>query len=493
MKLELEPYQKQAKNFVINTPSCGLFLQPGMGKTAITLSALHDLAQQRAIYGHVLVIAPKNIARSTWIDEILKWDFNFRYKSLIVDENGKKLTKKQREELYVEALTAKPTIYFINRDLVKSLVDFYVDRDVKPNGQYRFSQGWIFKNIIIDELQSFKSYNSQRFTALKTIMPDVQRFIGLTGTPTPNGLEDLWSEIYLMDRGRRLGKNITTYRRTFFNTGRIVNGYPIEYIPKPGAEDEIYKRIKDIVISLKNTTLNLPPITYNDIYVHMTPSEQTLYKTFAKTQVLEVLGKNNETVEIVASNAAILTAKLSQIASGAIYMESGAERSTAPVYKVIHEHKLDQLEYIVNNTDSPVLVAYHFKSDKDMICKRFNSLKDAPDAVVFDGSPEMVHAWNDRKIPLMLIQPASAGFGLNLQSGGHTLVWYTISWSLEEYLQTIARLYRKGQPEPVIVHHLLTDKTIDKRILDRVIKKDANETNLLEAVRMALDDIDITV
>lgn len=486
MQPNLLPYQQCAKDFALNTPYCGLFLDCGLGKTLITLSVIDELIKNHKLSGHVLIIAPKNIARSTWVDEIRKWDFDFRYKSLLVDEKGKELSKKKREQLYLEALNAPQTIYFINRELIPSMINFYVDRTVKPYGRYNFTQGWIFKMIVIDELQSFKSYKSQRFNALKTIMPDVMKFIGLTGTPTPNGLEDLWSEIYLMDRGLRLGKNITTYRNAFFNPGMIANGYPVKYIPKRGAEQEIYNRVKDIVISMKNTHLNLPPITYNDVYVYMSDDEYDLYKSFAKEKILDI----DEDIQIVASNAAILTAKLSQMASGAIYLpDETNKKSDIAAYQVIHERKLEQLGYIIQNTDSPVLVAYHFKSDKDMICRYLNASKNSPNAVVFDGSPEMLSEWNQGKIPVLLIQPASAGHGLNFQEGGHTLIWYTISWSLEEYIQTISRLQRQGQTKPVIVHHIMTAKTIDKRILNNVLEKDADEQNLLEAIRLTIDEL----
>ena len=335
---------------------------------------------------------------------------------------------------------------------------------------------WCFPTVIIDELQSFKSHDSIRFKALKSVSNCITRFIGLTGTPTPKGPMDLWAEIYLMDNGKRLGKNITAYRNTFFLPGRIVNGYPIEWIPKPDAEQEIYNRIKDLVISLKNTNLTLPPITYNNIFVYLSDGESKVYKKLLKTQVLAF--DNGD--KIVAQNAAVLTAKLSQMASGAIYTNENHD------YKIIHKHKLEQCEYIINNTDSPVLIAYHFKSDKEML---LNYFKDTDIKVhVFDGSPEMIHKWNNKELPVMLIQPASAGHGLNLQQGGHTLIWYTMPWSLEAYLQTNARLYRQGQTEHVMIHHLLAYNTIDTHILDVLEKKDASEQALLDAVLQTIEE-----
>lgn len=479
MKAILKPYQEQIKQLVLTHPYCGLFLPMGMGKTLITLDCLYDLNPTN----HVLIIAPKTIARSTWIDEIHKWEYPIRYKSFIVNEKGKQLSKKKRKALYEESLSAEPTIYFINRDIITDLVKYMQTKGI-----------WRFSTIIIDESQGFKSHKSARFKALQDVVdnkgfhlmnpnaPIVTRLIELTGTPIPNGIMDLWAQIYLLDRGERLGKNITTYRQSFFYEGRRINGVVTEYIPQYGAEDEIYRRISDITFSVKNTELFLPDIIYNDIPIYMTDDEMKLYKTFVKTSVLDL----NTDTQIVAANAAILTAKLSQMASGAIYIPDENGKSTDK-YEVIHTHKLEMLEYIINNTNSPVIVAYHFKSDKDMILKYLSSAK--IDAKPFDGTPEMIHEWNDRKIPVMLLQPASAGYGLNLQQGGHTLVWYTIPWSLEEYLQTNARLHRMGQTEPVIIHHLLTDKTIDKRILNKVLQKDATEQDLLNAVTLTLDDV----
>ena len=484
MNATLHDYQEQVKSFMAQNPHCGIFLDVGMGKTLITLSLLDDLYKSGQLNHHVLVIAPKNIARTTWIDEIKKWGFSMPYQSLIINDKEKQLSKKKREERYIESLSAPPTMYFINRDLIASMVDFFIDRNVGRNGQYKFPQGWRFGTIIVDEYQSFKSYNSERFLALKYLEQHglIHSLIGLTGTPTPKGLEDLWAEMFLLDRGARLGPNITAYRRTYFREGIIVNGYPVTYIPHPWAEGAIYDKIKDIVISMKNTHLNLPECTFNKLYVHMTPDEMELYKTMMKTQVLHL----DEDTTVKACSAGVLSSKLSQMASGALYLPKDETepqpKNGVPEYAIIHNHKVEQLEYIVNNTDSPVLVAYHFKSDKDMILKYFAKQKDTKPIVEFDGTPKMVHDWNARKIPAMLLQPASAGFGLNLQEGGHTLVWYTIPWSLEEYIQTNGRIHRQGQTEPVIIHLLMTEHTIDNRILRNVLEKDAAENRLLDAV-----------
>lgn len=434
--------------------------------TRITLSALYDLNPT----GHVLVIAPINIAKSTWIDEIKKWNMPLRYKSLIVNEKGKKLTRKKRLQLYEDVLNEPPTIYFINRDLVSDLVENAPVR----NGR----KIWAFPNVVIDELQSFKSHSSERFKALQKVSSCIYRFIGLTGTPTPKGLMDLWAEIFLMDNGQRLGKNITEYRNTFFYPGRRVNNIPIEWIPKPGAEDYIYNAISDIVISMKNTNLILPPVTYNNINVYMDPDEEKVYKKMMKDMVLEVApGK-----KVMAANAAVLSAKLSQMASGALYTDNKHN------FIKIHSKKLETCEYIINNTGSPVIIAYHFQSDKAMLLEYLH--KAGIDARAFDGSPNMIHEWNTGSIPVMLLQPASAGHGLNLQDGGHTLIWYTVPWSLEEYLQTNARLYRQGQQNPVVIHHLLTHNTIDQKILASIERKDLSQQALLDAVRYVVDKFD---
>lgn len=460
--IKLHPYQEVAKNFIVTHPKCGLFLKMGMGKTLVTLKALEEIKPQ----GHILIVAPKNIARSTWLDEIAKWKIPVRTESLIVTEKGRPLTRQQRLELYKSIPDKPPSMWFINRELLPDLINNMPVINKKPV--------WYFPTVIIDELQSFKSYNSVRFKALKTVSPCITRFIGLTGTPTPKSLMDLWSEIYLMDGGKRLGKNITAYRNTFFNPGRIVNGYPVEWIPKPGAEEEIYRRIKDLVISIKNTNLKLPPITYNDINVYMSDSELKKYKKLAKTQVLNI----NEDTTVTAVNAGVLKLKLRQMASGALYINDNHE------YVVIHKQKCEQCEYIINNTDSPVIIAYYFKSDKEML---IDYLQNAGiDARIFDGSPEMIKDWNARKIPVMLLQPASAGHGLNLQQGGSTLIWYTLPTSLEHYLQTIARLHRQGQTDPVVIHHIFAHDTIDASGLDLLDSKNMTEEKLISAVELAI-------
>ena len=459
-EIELYDYQKQAKQFVIDHPYCGLFMDMGTGKTRITLAALQDIQPT----GHILVIAPINIARSTWLDEIKLLGLNIRTKSLIVNERGKKLTKQKRLERYAEIPTDPPTMYFINRDLVKDLV--------MNMPKVKNTPIWYFPTVVIDEYQSFKSYKSDRFKYLKYVRPAISRLIGLTGTPTPNGLEDLWAEIYLLDMGIRLEPTITAYRNKYFDPGRYANGYPIEYIEKDGAEPVIYDKIKDIVISMKSTTLKLPERIYNNEYVYMDIEEEKAYKEMMKKQVLPI----NEEITVEAANAAVKTAKLMQMASGTLYINEKHD------YIILHKKKLERCHYLIENTDGPVLIAYFFKSDKEMLLHEF------PNAIAFDGSPEMIHDWNDKKIPILLIHPASAGHGLNLQFGGNTLIWYTVPWTLEYYLQCNKRLHRPGQTRPVTIHHILTRKTIDERILYVINQKDHREQALLDAVEMTIQD-----
>lgn len=450
----LHDYQKLAHEFIVNNPYVSLMLDMGLGKTLTTLTALYDINPK----SHVLIIAPKTIARSTWLDEIAKWKFPFRTKSLIVDEKGRGLTKQKRLALYESIKDLHPSLCFINRELIPDLVDY-------------FQKDWPFSTVIIDEAQSFKSHTSKRFKALKKVRPKIERLVELTGTPTPNGLMDLWAQIYLLDMGTRLGATITEYRQSYFYPSMIIDNHPVKWELYEGSEHAIHSRIKDIAMSIKNTNLKLPPCTFNDVYVYMSPKEKTLYKTMKKEAVLEIGGE-----DVIAQNAAVLNLKLMQMASGALYIDQEGN------YVTIHKEKLAYAAYICKNSSTPVLIAYHFKSDKELLHEYL--IKEGINVQIFDGSPEMIHNWNDDKIEVMLIQPASAGHGINLQNGsGQTLVWYTLPTSLEEYLQCNARLYRQGQKNPVVIHHILTKDTIDRLNLKRLYDKDTSQKSLLEAVQ----------
>ena len=474
---ELHDYQRDASDFALMHPKCGLFLDLGLGKTLSTLYTLERVYQQDR--GHILIIAPKAIAKATWAAEIEKWGITIPYKSLIVNEKGNDLSRKKRLLAYEEAYNNPVrTIYFINREMLADLIA----NCHSENGLIY----WPYQTIVIDELQSFKSSSSKRFLALKSVMGAVDRFIGLTATPTPNGIDDIWSQIYLMDSGQRLGKNITAFRREFMDPGyRNPQGIICSWIPKPDAENIIYDRISDVVISMKNTMIKLPPIAFIDDVVYMSDSERKIYKDFLKKAILD-FGDNTYAT---AANAAVLSAKLQQLASGAIYTVNEDGVSTGN-YTHVHDQKLERLKYICENSDDNILVAYYFKSDADMIAKYLAENQMACEIFNSQHADDYIKRWESGDIRILLIQPSSAGFGLNFQYGGHTLVWYTLPFNLENYLQTIGRLYRQGQENTVYIHRLMTDKTIDFQVLKALTTKNENMQRLLSAVEFSPDRTD---
>lgn len=427
--------------------------------TLITLTALSELGQAGQIRGHILVIAPKKIAVNTWPAEVQKWDHtkNARFKVLAG------ISKKKRDEILSTVYTDKSSFYFVNPELIPALVE-------------QLGKKWPFQNIVIDEVQTFKSYGSQRFKAIKKIRPQVDRVIALTGTPAPNSLMDLWPQITLLDGGARLGKTITAFRETYFNPGRRTpQGYPYEWWTKPGAEDAIYNRIGDIVISMKAADhLKMPELTFNNIVVEMSPKEEKVYLQMKKDHVLPLLGGE----EITSANAATLSAQLLQLANGAIY--------TDPITRdiaVLHDRKLEALEQIIDSSQGqPLLVFYWFKHDLKRMIQKFGE-----DVEVFDGSPEHLAKWNRGEISVLLCHPASAGFGLNFQDGGHILVWFGLpNHNLGLYLQSNARLYRQGQKKPVIIHHIVTKDTVDLKVLQSLSQKEQNQNELIDAVKAEL-------
>ena len=477
MNIKLHDYQQKAADFAISHPKCGLFLDLGLGKTLTSLYVLEQTYYNEP--GHILIIAPKAIAKATWAAEIKKWELNIPYKSLIVNEKGKKLSKEKRLAAYKEVITNPvKTIYFINRDMICDLVE-----NCPRKGNTII---WPFQTIVVDELQSFKSPTSNRFKALKNIMPAVNRFIGLTGTPTPNGIEDIWSQIYLMDGGERLGKNITAFRKTFMKPGFTnAQGVVCKWWPAPGADELIYDLISDIVISMKNTMLKLPPVIFVDDIVQMSDSEIKCYKRFAMDAMLQ-FGENQFAT---AKNAAVMSAKLQQLASGAIYTVDEDGKATGD-YQLIHEEKLERLLYICENSDDNILVSYFFQSDADMIMKYLEEHGHSCEKFDSDKADDYVSRWENGKIKIMLIQPASAGFGLNLQHGGHTLVWYTLPFNLENYLQTIGRIYRQGQEQTVYIHRIMTENTIDQKVLRALMSKNEDMETLLSAIEYSSDKHD---
>lgn len=447
MKYNPHNYQAYATDFILDHPEAAVFLDMGLGKSVITLTALLDLCLDRFEISKVLVIAPLRVARDTWSTEIHKWDhlkpFTF---SVVVG------TVAERKA----ALAKKAHIYLINRENVSWLVE---------DSGFPFD----FDMVVIDELSSFKSYQAKRFRSLLKVRPKMKRIVGLTGTPSSNGLMDLWAEFRVLDLGKRLGRFITHYRNTYFQPDKR-NGMVIySYKPLPGAEDAIYSQISDMTISMKAVDhLNMPECIMNEVRVSLSEEERQKYDTLRDNLILSI-GDS----DIDAANAASLSNKLSQMANGAVY---GDEKSVHH----IHDHKLDALEDLIEAANGkPVLVAYWFKHDLERIQKRFKvrEIKTSKD----------ITDWNDGKIPVAVIHPASAGHGLNLQAGGSTLIWFGLTWSLELYQQTNARLWRQGQKSAtVVIHHIIAEDTIDELILKALHKKEKSQNALIDAVRVML-------
>ncbi len=451
MKYLPHSYQEKAINEILSKPKIGLFLDMGLGKTVITLTAINDLMFNSFEVSTVLVIAPKRVAEDTWSRETEKWDHlqHMKISKVLGSE-------KQR----LEALRVKADIYVINRENVKWLIDYHRDQ-----------REWPFDMIVIDELSSFKSNKSQRFKALKIVMPLVKRVVGLTGTPTPNGYMDLWPEMYLLDRGERLGKTITGYRERYFTPGRR-NGYTVfTWDMKDGAEKAIHEKIKDICISMEaKDYLDLPERINNNVYVKMDSKAKQLYEKLEKDLILQVEGE-----DITALTAATLTNKLLQMANGAVYDTVGNSIH-------IHDGKLEALEEIVEFNDEPILVFYNFKHDFERLKDYFEKLEPR----TLESSKD-IKDWNDGKIKLLLAHPASVGHGLNIQAGGHIIVWFGLTWSLELYLQANARLDRQGQTKNVIVHHLITEGTVDEDVMKALEGKETGQAALLEAVKAKIE------
>lgn len=445
MKYKAHDYQQFATEFVLEHPYCGLILDMGLGKSVITLTALWDLILDRFDCGRVLVIAPKRVAEDTWPKELAKWDHlkGLTY-SLVMG------SERQRRE----ALQKRAFLYIINRENVAWLVD---------------NCRWNFDTIVIDELSSFKSSKAQRFRALKKVRPLVKRVIGLTGTPSPNSLIDLWPQIYLLDMGQRLGRFITHYRERFFVPDKRNREMVYSYKPREGAEDRIYELIGDICISMKATDhLNMPPLISNRVDVSLGQQERKVYDALRRDMIVKL-----KDGEIDAVNAASLSGKLLQMAGGAVYDSEGRTLR-------IHDKKLDALEDLIEAANGkPLLVAYWYKHERDRIQERFRvreilTTKDIDD-------------WNAGRIPVALLHPAAVGHGINLQQGGSTLIWFGLTWSLELYQQTNARLWRQGQQHAVVIQHLVTTGTHDEDVMRALERKDMGQAALIEAVKARME------
>jgi len=411
------------------------------GKTVITLTAIAQLIEDFAV-GKVLVIAPLRVAQTVWATEAQKWDhLQFLRVSKILGGYESRMA----------GLNALADVYVINRENVAWLVS-------ELRGK------WPFDMVVIDELSSFKNRGSERFKALRRVLPRVQRLVGLTGTPAPNGLMDLWSQIYLLDQGERLGRTLTAYRDAFFSPGKRNGNIVYQWLPKPFAEEEIYKRLEGLCVSMKSEHhLDMPECVYNRVPVILEDTAMAYYREMEREQIIELRG-----AEITAVNAAAVAGKLMQMTGGAVYDELGR-------FQKVSKAKLDALEEIVESAQGkPVLVFYQFRHELPRLLERF------PKAVELTDEKD-VEKWNRGEIPILLAHPASAGHGLNLQQGGHIMVWYTMTWNLEHYQQACKRLHRQGQKETVIIHHLVAEKTIDEKIMRVLEGKASIQDAVMEA------------
>lgn len=447
MKYSPHKYQQYAIDFVVNHDISALLLDCGLGKSIITLTAIDELMLDYFEVSKVLVIAPLRVATATWPSEIDKWSHlkHLTYSVVIGSE-------KERQQ----ALKQKAHIYIINRENVDWLIN---------KSGYQFD----FDMVVVDEMSSFKSYASKRVKSLLKVRPYIKRIVGLTGTPSSNGLMDLWAQFRILDFGERLGRYISHYRNTYFVPDKRNGAIVYSYKPQKNAEERIYQAISDITISMKaKDFLKLPECVTNEVVVSLGNKEQKIYDTLKQDMITTV-----KDVEIDAINAASLSNKLLQMANGTVYDENKGTHT-------IHDKKLDALEDLIESANGkPVLVAYWFQSDRDRIVKRFDvrEIKTSQD----------ITDWNDGKITAALIHPASAGHGLNLQQGGSTLIWYSMTWSLELYQQTNARLYRQGQQDTVVIHHILTKGTIDFDVMKALKQKDKIQTALMTAVKANLE------
>ena len=453
MPKDFKPHSYQAYSIqrMIDTPYIGAFLDMGLGKTAITLTALHSLKYERFCIRKALVIAPKKVAESTWTKERDKWNHLKDLRMSIVLGS-----EKQR----LEALSVNADIYIINRENTKWLVDYY-------------KHNWPFDTVVLDESSSFKNPQAGRFKALKAVRPKIQRLIELTGTPSPKGLIDLWAQIYLLDGGKRLGRTISVYRDIFFVPDKRNRTTIFSYAPKDGAEDAIYKSISDICISMKaEDYLSLPDLIYDDIPVNLDSKAQKAYDQLERDMLLEV-----DDDLVTANTAASLTGKLLQLCNGAVYDEDGA---VVP----IHDCKIDVLlETIEQLNGQHTIIYYHFQHDRDRII----------DALSHSGLTVRVYKdareetdWNNGKIDVLLAQPSSCGYGLNLQDGGHHIIWFGLTWNLEEYQQANKRLHRQGQQYPVIIHRLVTQDGTDEDVIRSLESKDDVQESLLTALKVRI-------
>ena len=477
MKYNPHDYQSFATEFILSHPVAAILLQMGLGKSVITLTAMRELLSKGEVQ-HVLVIAPLRVARDTWPEEIRKWDHlkTLTYSVAIGSPAERRA-----------ALMKDCDVTIINRENVSWLVE-------QSGIPFRWDM------VVIDELSSFKNWQAKRFRSLIKVRPCVKRIVGLTGTPSPNGYMDLFAEYRLLDMGDRLGRNIGRYRDAYFTPDRWGNGQVYSWKLRLGADKAIWRKIQDITVSMKSVDhLKMPECVYNKVLVHMDEKERAQYETLKEELFLQIVSRSRkgaplkegraegglggdrkapQVLTIDAKNASVLCGKLAQLANGAVYSDNGQVAH-------IHDRKLDVLEDLIESANgNPLLVAYWFQHDLWRMKERF------PDLRVLRSS-EDIRDWNAGKIPLAAIHPASAGHGLNLQAGGSTLVWFGLTWSLELYQQTNARLWRQGQQaETVVIHHIITEDTIDEQIMAALSRKDQSQEKLIDAVKAQLTNRD---
>lgn len=440
----LHPYQQKSVDFIKDVPKCALWLDMGLGKTVTTLSAIADLSDSFDIH-KTLIIAPLRVANTTWHKELKNWHHTKHLTYRICTG-----TPKNR----LSNLMREADVYIINRENIPWLVTHYGDK-------------WPFDFVVIDESSSFKSNKAQRFKALRKVSKYIDRMVQLTGTPSPNGLLDVWAQIALLDNGERLGRSMTAYKQRYFTSDYM--GY--KYSPINTAKEQIYEKLESLVITMNaEDYLQLPDRVDTVIEVEMKPGLLKTYGEFEREFVAQI-----ENEEIAVFHAAALANKLLQYANGALYLDETKR------YKSIHDEKLDALAGMIeDNPNENILVAYNYKFDLEKLQARF------PEAVVMSKSGEEVDLWNDGKIKILLAHPASAGHGLNLQKGGNIIVWYGLNWSLEYYQQFNARLHRQGQERPVTIAHIITKGTIDEKVMKAIESKAETQDELLEALKAQL-------
>lgn len=443
-------YQLTAINHVINVPKCGLFLDMGLGKTVSTLTAIKELKYNRFQVNKVLIIAPKKVAEGTWSKEKDKWNHTKDFRvSLVLGSQQKR----------IKALSVNADLYIINRENIPWLVD-YLRND------------WYFDTVVIDESSSFKNSQSKRFKALKMVLPKINRLIELTGTPSPNGVEDLWAQIYLLDQGERLEKYITHFRIRYMEPNKRNRSQIFDYKVKEGVYDHIINKISDICISMKSEDyLELPDLSYNEIPVVLNDKARKDYDKMERDFVLEL---EEAEEDITAVNAAALSNKLLQISNGAVYDNSG-------IYTEVHNAKIDSfLELVESLQGRSLLVFYNFQHDKERIKK---ALEKSNLVVRELKTTQDEDDWNARKIDILLTHPASAAYGLNLQEGGNHVCWFGLTWNLEHYQQANKRLHRQGQKEKVIIHHLVTQDTRDEDVMRALDSKADVQEEILQSLK----------